>query len=127
MALPAPNEHRKLPRYEDHLLVRIDDQGNERDALTADISLSGARLRLPVPLTSSVGGTVDMQILVPIDDLDAYEQQQPLRLNGRILWERAGEEGEFYGVEFTQLDDTQRAQLKRCFEFFNQKPTYAGR
>jgi methyl-accepting chemotaxis protein len=124
VAEPAPNEHRKAPRLDKHLLVRVDDSGTAREAVTADFSLTGLRLRLPKPLQTPLKAAIGMKIMVPYDDLAEYERQTPLALAGRLLWTRAGEEGIYYGVEFTQVTEAERSQLQRCFAFYNQQPAY---
>ena len=124
---PVPNEHRKMPRYENNLLVSIDDRGREREALTVDLSLTGARLRLPLPLQASIGQTVLIGLRTPAESLDAYEHQVPVRLGFKLLRLTKGKEGVIYGGEFVDLDNVKRDALRRCFDFFNEKATYAQR
>jgi len=123
--VPIANEHRKVPRISNHLLVRLDDQGSEREAITADFSLSGMRLRVPQPLKSNASDTLRMRIMMPADGLDEYEHQNPLEISGRVLWTRDSDEGVLYGVEFQAVGAQQSEQLARCFAFFNHKPTYS--
>ena len=122
---PMPNEHRKMPRYENHLLVTVDDDGHEREALTVDLSLTGARLRLPLPLQASIGKTVKVELRLPADSLDDFEHQAPVRLGFKLLRMIKGKEGVIYGGEFVELDNAKRDSLRRCFDFFNERSTYA--
>ena len=124
---PIPNEHRQTPRYANHLLVRIDDRGTERDALTADFSMTGLQLRLPQTISTPVGGTVSMKIIPPADKFDSYAAQPSLSLSGTIRWQRACEDGVHYGIEFTDCDIGKQQQLTRCFDYFNESPNYGAR
>ncbi|MCB1909992.1 MAG: PilZ domain-containing protein [Rhodocyclaceae bacterium] len=122
---PIANENRQAPRYENKLLVLLDDQGNEREALTVDISRTGARIRLPTALRTPIRGTIELQLMIPEANLSDYGKQRPARLGARLLWQRdGGKDGVVYGLEFVDLDGHQKQDLKRCFEFFNQSPTF---
>ncbi|MCB1917097.1 MAG: methyl-accepting chemotaxis protein [Rhodocyclaceae bacterium] len=122
---PIDNEHRKAPRYENKLLVLLDDQGHKREALTVDISLTGARIRVPSALRTPIRDTLEFQLMIPAARLSDYGAQQPERLQARLLWQRdGGEDGVLYGLEFVDLDERRRQSLQRCFAFFNQSPTY---
>ena len=123
---PVANEHRKAPRYDNHLLVHLDDQGLKREALTADISLTGLRLRVPLPLATEVQQMLTMQLMMPLDNLDAYADQDPVNLSGRVLWRKNSPEGIFYGIELSQLTARQRQQLEQCFAYFSQQPSYSS-
>ncbi len=122
---PIVNENRQVPRYENKLLLVLSDRGHEREALTVDISLTGARIRVPAPLQTAVRETIELQLMIPEASLSDYGNQQPARLTARLLWQREGDkDGVFYGIEFVDLDERRRQGLKRCFEFFNQSPTF---
>ncbi|MCB1886585.1 MAG: methyl-accepting chemotaxis protein [Rhodocyclaceae bacterium] len=122
---PIVNENRQTPRYENKLLVVLDDQGHECEALTVDISLTGARIRVPATLQTPVREQIGMQLMIPEASLSEYGNQQPARLAARLLWQRdGGKDGVFYGIEFVDMDERQRQGLKRCFQFFNQSPTF---
>ena len=125
--VPEPNELRKAPRVDKHLLIRIDDQGIERDAVTADFSMTGLRLRLPQPMTSAVGATVTLQVLTPTENLTDYTRQAPLVIKGRLAWQRSTPEGVYYGVEFVETNATQQTRLAACFAFYNTEPWYPTR
>ncbi len=124
---PIPNEHRRSPRYEDKLLVVVSDRDGEVEALTADISLSGARIRVPLPLAAKIQDQLELRVMVPASNLSDYGHQQPAHLKAKILWQNnGGDEGVYYGLEFVGLDARQRADLERCFAYFNQAPQFAG-
>ena len=122
---PIANENRKAPRYENKLLVMLDDQGHMREALTVDISLTGARIRVPTALQTPIRTTLSFQLMIPAARLSEYGTQQPERLQARLLWQRdGGDDGVLYGLEFVDLDNRQRRGLEHCFAFFNQSPTF---
>ena len=122
---PIANENRKAPRYENKLLVMLDDQGHMREALTVDISLTGARIRVPTALLTPIRATLAFQLMIPAARLSEYGAQQPERLQARLLWQRdGGKDGMLYGLEFVDLDSRQLHGLEHCFAFFNQSPTF---
>ena len=121
------NEHRHVPRYPNHLLVHVDDHGVQREALTADMSLTGIRLRVPIPLQYREGDLMTMRIMTPLDDQHQRVCGKPIAIEGRIVWRRTVDlEGIYYGVEFLSIGADQRGCLEACFEYFNQHPVYDG-
>lgn len=50
--------------------------------------------------------------------------QDPLRLSGKISWQRQDGENYQYGIEFTHLDELQRNRIKECFEFLKRNAEF---
>ena len=123
---PAPNEHRKAPRVAKNLMVKVADQRGEHFAVTADFSMTGMRLRLPVSLDAKEDSRVQLHILIPHDGKEEYLQQQPLAIPARVQWVSSGDEGHLYGVEFEQVDSSKKERLDRCFAYYNQVSSYAA-
>ena len=118
------DERRETPRLSKNLLVLVDDQGAERDAITSDFSMTGACLRLTLPLQTKVGESLHMRIMIPSDDLREYTQQTPTEMTGSIVWQKAQDDHVYYGVRFTNENEQQRLQIERCFHFYHQPPYY---
>lgn len=115
-------DKRRHPRMHHTLLVNVRQGEREIESLAKDFSLTG--MKLIVPEGVDPGKNIDLEILVPYDDHDAYMNQDPLRLSGRIVWARREGEGHLYGVEFLNQGEAQKRQIKHCFEFYNKKAEY---
>jgi len=123
-AIASNNDKRRAPRYENHLLVYIDDQGNEREGLTVDLSMTGMRLRVAAPLAVALRKQIKLSLRVPEAERASFIQQKPLVISGQLLWRKDTDEGCFYGVEFVKLSEDQEDRLENCFTFYNQQPAF---
>ena len=123
-AAQTNNDKRQAPRYENHLLVYIDDQGSEREGLTVDLSMTGMRLRVAAPLVVALHKKVKLSLRVPEAERSSFINNKPLVLSGQLLWRKDTDEGNFYGVEFINLNEDQEDRLEGCFAFYNQQPTF---
>ena len=116
------SEKRRHPRVQHTLLVNVRQGEREIESLAKDFSMTGMKLLLPEPVDASKN--IDMDILLPSEDPEAYRNQDPLRISGRIVWSRQEKGGQLYGVEFVSQDAMQKKQIGRCFEFFNKRPEF---
>lgn len=123
---PIIGEHRKTPRAHSYLLVIIDVKGKRYESITADVSLTGVRLRLPNCLLKN-GEIFSMKMMLPHEDIEKYKNQTPLALKGKVVWNRIERNQHYYGIEFIDLNSHQQSELRRCFEFFNQSAQYLDR
>ncbi|WGS85788.1 methyl-accepting chemotaxis protein [Methylomonas sp. UP202] len=124
---PIPNEHRRFPRTSHYLLAHIDAKNRSLDGVTADFSMSGACLRLPLPLPCGENETIAVQLRIPYDNIDQYAHQAPLELDCRIVWYKVVDDEHHYGVKFPEsLSPAAVNGLKTCFDFFNHASTYRG-
>jgi methyl-accepting chemotaxis protein len=80
----AQHEKRRAPRAEDSLRVKVSQRGNAMEGLSQDISLKGLRLKLSKPMNEQE--QIDLFLYLPSDDLNQYQNQAPLPLNGKISW-----------------------------------------
>ncbi|HRL76890.1 MAG TPA: methyl-accepting chemotaxis protein [Candidatus Accumulibacter phosphatis] len=120
----AQNEQRRAPRLQSSLRVLVEQGGETFDGVTSDVSLVGARLRLGRPIVAD--RTLTLSIYLPAEEMALYEQQTPLKLNGRVAWREVATGGDcLCGVEFLQLNEPQRAGLVRCFEHFGKQPAFS--
>jgi methyl-accepting chemotaxis protein len=119
----AQNEHRRAPRAQNSLLVKISQGGgNMVEAVSSDFSLTGLRLRLPQPVNERE--KIDLSLYLPNENLDRYEHQDPLRIEARVSWQRKEAGHTLCGVEFVNLDESKRNLLKKCFEFFHKNAEF---
>lgn len=124
-AKPAANEHRKFPRSSHYLLAHIEINDLVLDGVTADFSMSGACLRLPVALPCPLNSSITIQLRIPYDNIQQYESQLPLELTCTLVWHKPVDGEHHYGVKFNEFMPPETAQsLKACFAFFNNSATY---
>jgi methyl-accepting chemotaxis protein len=119
---PAQHEKRRHPRAENHLLVHVHQNGRSIDGLSSDLSLSGARVRLSDQIEPD--SPVELEWYLPYENLEQYRSQTPLRIAGRVAWQRREGDGYLCGIAFAALDAHKQQQLKRCFEFFGKNPEF---
>jgi methyl-accepting chemotaxis protein len=118
----AQNEKRRAPRARNSLLVQVRQNENMLDAVTRDFSLTGLSLWLVQPITSPQ--PLDLELYVPSNNLDQYTNQSPLKVKGRIAWQRQENGRHACGVEFVEVGTAIHQQLKQCFEFFNKRAEF---
>ncbi|WP_446807883.1 methyl-accepting chemotaxis protein [Methylomonas sp. 2BW1-5-20] len=124
-ATPAANENRKFPRSSHYLLAHIEIDDYVLDGVTADFSMTGACLRLPLPLPCQVNSSICIQLRIPSDNIEQYEAQLPLELDCKIVWHKNIDGEHHYGVKFSEfLSPESTNGLKACFAFFNHASTY---
>jgi methyl-accepting chemotaxis protein len=121
---PRANEHRKDPRVSKHLMVRVEVGGEMLEGLTADFSMSGMRLRVDKPLDVQANAVIDLQLLIPYDNKEEYLNQTPIPLQGRLKWHNEEDGQTCYGVEYVRVGNRERADLQRCFDFFDHASSY---
>lgn len=117
-------EQRKMPRLGSALRVRMEYQGRNVEGVTRDLSLTGTQLRCSERLKK--GEAVIIEIYLPFSDLNSYQSQKPVALTGKIVWERMEASQPVCGISFTNLNRNQEDKLKKCFEYFEKEPYFAG-
>jgi len=119
---PAQNEKRTYPRATNGLLV----EGRQGDKLfectTLDFSLAGMRLLLSEKLEES--RLVDLSVHLPQDEREKYEGQSPLKLRGRISWQRSDGGKNQCGIAFEGMSDEANRKLRDCFKYYNKTPEF---
>ncbi|MCX7176933.1 MAG: methyl-accepting chemotaxis protein [Proteobacteria bacterium] len=116
------SDKRRHPRLNRGILVRIDQGGEEIEALVSDLSLSGVRLTIPRFLQE--GKPVNVSLHLPADSIDSYMKQKPLDLDAKLCWQRKEEDRLRCGLEFASLSAAQREEIGRIFEFYKVNPEY---
>jgi len=115
---------REEPRIAQHLLVKIDDNGNCLEGLSNDFSIQGIQIRLTEPLTSKKN--MHLKIYKPFDDINEYECQTPLDFKGCVQWERCQDGRYIYGIKYQSLTTSQTQFINECFEYFNKGSTFVN-
>lgn len=118
----SQHEKRRVPRAENSLRVKIDQSGNELEGLTQDISMTGLKLKIRSPIKERE--PIDLSLFLPSDDLNQYKNQDPLDLKGTVSWQR--KEGDSYlcGIQFANMNEAQRNQIKKCFQFLKRNAEF---
>ncbi|AXE32100.1 chemotaxis protein [Chromobacterium phragmitis] len=124
MATPQANDNRKTPRVSKNLLVQVHEGERLRDAITADFSMSGLQLRLPLPLDVPMDKPLQLKLQLPRDSIEDYVSQEPLELKAKLLWSKETDEGHLYGLTFIGPSLQQQDRLRQCFEFYSQSPHF---
>jgi methyl-accepting chemotaxis protein len=118
----AQHEKRRVPRADNILRVKTNQSGSELEGLTQDISMSGIKLKLRSPVKERE--QINLTIFLPSDNLDQYKSQAPLSLQGSVSWQRKEAESFLCGIEFASMNEMQRNQIKKCFEFLKRNAEF---
>ena len=119
---PIPHEKRRAPRAQNTLLIKVAQGDKPLEAVSSDFSMTGLRLRLPLPLNERE--PIALSIFLPKDYLDEYSTQNPLRVKGRIVRQSKSGENYLCSVEFANPNEHERDMIKKCFAFFNKNPEF---
>ncbi|RQW29281.1 hypothetical protein EHS17_03115 [Rhodobacteraceae bacterium CH30] len=116
-ALLPVNEQRTKPRADNNLLVKLSHHQQQLECISTDLSLCGMKLRLPEPLTQP-DGDVQLEIMTPFANLEDYRNQQPLRLKGKIVWQKDVAGQTMLALNYAaQLSANEKTRLESCFAF----------
>lgn len=118
----AQHEKRRVPRANNSLRVKLTQGDTMLEAVASDFSLKGLRLRLTQAVRERE--QLDLALYLPHDDLGHYANQDPLRIKGRVAWQRKDGENYQCGVEFQNTDEATSQLMKRCFEFYNKNAEF---
>jgi methyl-accepting chemotaxis protein len=122
---PPAGEKRRHPRLEHGLLMEV-TQGSEDlgEGVAMDFSLTGVRLVLSKTPRNHEPLTLRMRL--PANDLESYQRQSPLVVQGRIAWAREENGRPTCGVEFVGLGPDEQKQLRESFAYFNHPAEYVA-
>jgi len=119
---PGQHEQRNFPRISNRLLVKVKQGGIAIESSTLDLSMAGMRLRLNEQLNESK--PLELEIYLPQESLQAYEQQAPLKLRGTINWQRMVDNIHQCGVSYENLTADANQKLRECFQYFHKIPEF---
>lgn len=112
---PIGDDRREHPRTESHFLVRVEVKGVWEDAYCENISYTGMKVLLNHEVDS--GQEIEISLMLPKQNLQAYSDQSPMRLQGRIERKSPHKEGFIYGVKFMDCTSNQVEALKQAIAF----------
>ncbi len=119
---PMQNEKRTYPRANNRLLVGATQGDKYLECSSLDFSLAGMRLMLSDKLDAA--HPVELAVCLPLDDLNQYEKQEPLKLRGRVRWQRV-EDGKLQcGIAFEGMSEDANRRLRGCFQYFHKTPEF---
>ena len=120
----AQHEKRSYPRASNRLLVNVTQGDLAVECTSLDFSLAGIRLMMSRQLDRSQ--PIEMELYLPQEDLKQYEAQQPIRLPGKISWQRQEQDKHVCGVAFGKLTDEATARLRECFRYYNKESEFGA-
>ena len=119
---PGQHENRSYPRISNRLLVKARQDGNTIECSSLDLSLAGMRLKLNRKLDDKV--PLQLELLLPQKNLELYEQQTPLKLRGRINWQRVVDNSNQCGISFENMTQETDRKMRECFDYFHKMPEF---
>ena len=118
------HEKRTFPRAANRLLVHVAQGGTSVECPSLDFSMTGIRLLMSKELDRSK--LIEMEIYLPQEDISHYEGQKPVKLPGRITWQRK-EQGKFVcGVAFEKMSDEAAKRLRESIRYYNKEPEFGA-
>jgi len=123
IARSKEQDKRQTPRLEQKLVVKVTQGDQVIDGLCNDISVTGIQLLLPTSL-ESIDNQLGIEVHLPYDNMSDYHSQTPLKVIGKISWDKHVGEISKYGVEFVQLSHSQIQQIENSFQYFGYQPQY---
>ena len=121
---PAQNEKRIYPRATNRLLVEVSQDGKSFECTSLDFSLTGMHLALNERLNDA--RPVELAVCLPQNDLNRYEGQSPLKLRGRITWQRLEDGKNQCGIAFENMSEDANRKLRECFKHYNKTPEFSA-
>lgn len=119
---PTQNERRTYPRATNRLLVEATQSGKSFECSSLDFSLTGMRLMLNRKFDDAQ--PVELAVCLPQNDLNQYEGQQPLKLRGRVTWQRLEDGRNQSGITFEAMSEDASRKLRECFKYYNKTPEF---
>jgi methyl-accepting chemotaxis protein len=118
------HDMRDSPRLDRSLRVNVIQDKKSYESICRDFSMTGIQLRTKDRLDSNI--KLHMSVFLPYDNLADYGRQIPLKLVGKIVWQKQEDGGFACGVKFDDMTAAQRQQLQTCFRYFNKQPEYSS-
>ena len=118
----SPHELRTSPRVDRHLRVSAVQNKLSYESICRDFSMTGIQLRTKEKLDPKA--KLQLSVYLPYGNLSDYGNQEPLKLTGKIVWQKTEEVGYACGVKFDELDPAQRKKMQACFHYYNRPAEY---
>ena len=120
----SPHELRTSPRVDRHLRVSATQNQVSYESICRDFSMTGIQLRTKARLDPDT--KLQLSVYIPYDNLSEYGAQAPLKMLGKIVWQKVEDSGHACGVKFDELNSAQREKLQTCFRYYNRQAEYAS-
>ena len=119
---PKQNERRTHPRATNRLLVEAAQNGKSFECSSLDFSMTGMRLEMNKKLEADA--PIELAVCLPQSELNQYKKQQPLKITGRISWQRTEGEKNECGIAFERMTAEASSKLRECFKYYNKTPEF---
>jgi methyl-accepting chemotaxis protein len=116
LAEPKQNERRSSPRVHNRLRIVMKQGDIESDAVTTDFSMTGAQLLSRHSVDEKL--PVELSLYLPSEDLEAYKNQEPIRLTGSVVWQHQDGPNYSCGVQYGYINSGNRELMQKCFDYF---------
>jgi len=63
-------------------------------------------------------------LYLPQEDLQQYRNQQPVRLQGKISWQRVEDDNYVCGIAYERVPDDVSNRLRECFKYYNKQAEF---
>lgn len=117
------HEKRVAPRASNRLLVNVIQGEESVECCSLDFSMTGIRLQMHKGLDRSK--PVEMLIYLPQADIGQYESQQPIKVLGKISWQRMEQENHICGVAFEKMPDEVAKRMREGFKYYNKQAEFS--
>jgi hypothetical protein len=83
-------------------------------------------MRLSLNTRLDDASPVELSVCLPQTELNQYKKQQPLKLRGRISWQRLEDEKNQCGIVFEAMSEEASRKLRDCFKYYNKTPEFCA-
>jgi methyl-accepting chemotaxis protein len=118
----AQHEKRTFPRISNRLLVQAKQSGRTFECTSLDLSLTGMRLEMSEKLEDK--HILELELLLPQENITQYEKQIPLKIRGRISWQKHVDGKNQCGIAFEGVSASAESKMRECFRHFNKTPEF---
>jgi len=122
--LTEQHEKRTAPRASNRLLVSVVQGETAIECCSLDFSMSGIRLQMNKQLDQT--RPIEMELYLPQEDLKQYQAQRPLKLKGKISWQRVEQDKHVCGVAFENVTGDVASRLRESFRYYNKQPEFGA-
>ena len=121
---PEQHEKRRAPRAQNTLRIKLSQGANNMEGVACDFSTTGLRVRIPSPVRNDK--EVLIALYLPHEDLDQYQEQEPVEVKGQVAWQNKTDSNYLCGIEFIDLSREQVESIKDCFDFYRKNVEFSA-
>nr|WP_320016493.1 methyl-accepting chemotaxis protein [uncultured Desulfobacter sp.] len=107
------DEKRNAPRINNSIIVKLTHNGQDIEAITHDLSMTGMNLRCRQKLDTS--RIYDSRLYIPQTDT---KEEKSLDIKLKLIREGRNEKDWFYGAAYQETTNEQERALKTIFDFY---------